>query len=66
MALLAELCNSFICKKYFFMFRPGPRPKNPRFQIRFLERLGLVEISSKKEQEINLGYADDEKRTHKS
>jgi len=51
----------------FFPYKPspGPRPKRPRFQIPILERLGLVEISTTKEQEINLGYTDDEKKTQK-
>ena len=50
---------------FVFSSSPGPRPKRPRFQIPILERLGLVEISTTKEQEINLGYTDDEKKTQK-
>lgn len=38
------------------IFRPGPRPKTPRCQIPFLERLGLVEIPRKQEVEINSGF----------
>ena len=39
-----------------FCFRPGPRPNPAKFQIPFLERLGLVEIQKSSEQEINLGF----------
>jgi len=36
--------------------KPGPRPNPAKFQIPFLERLGLVEIQKSSEQEINLGF----------
>ena len=41
-------------------FRPGPRPRNPRFQIPLLAKLGLVEMATSPEQEINYGFTPDE------